>query len=374
MHLPTQPLLTSAVSFSGERREFRRLIVRGGLLELFTLGFYRFWLATDLRRHLWMHSAVAGDPAEYTGRARELLIGFLIALAILVPVYLAYFLVGLEAERLQAFASVPLALFLYLFSEFARYRARRYRVTRTVWRGLRFSMGGSGWGYSWRAGLWTLLTFVSLGLALPWRQAALERYKMRHTAYGTLEGRFVGTGGQFFKRAWYLWLLALPAAALVIPLPFLYAAFKAIEWRWWVSNIRFGEVRFDSRLATGALIGTYWKVVGWSLLLTIVLAGWILLLISIGSVLTPSSVEDEHRVVAILQNPVYLFGLGFGYLVLAIAFGAVLRLYLNRDVWAKVAVTTSVLNLAAAENIAGQGAAADALGEGFADSFDIAGF
>ena len=35
----------------------------------------------------------------------------------------------------------------------------------------------------------------TLGLALPWYQAALERYKMRHTGYGDLPGRFDGTGG-----------------------------------------------------------------------------------------------------------------------------------------------------------------------------------
>ena len=58
------------------------------------------------------------------------------------------------------------------------YRARRYRLTRTIWRGVRFWMTGSGWSYAWRAGLWTLLVIVTLGLALPWYQAALERYKM----------------------------------------------------------------------------------------------------------------------------------------------------------------------------------------------------
>ena len=57
---------------------------------------------------------------------------------------------------MQAFASVPLFAFLYLFTQFALYRARRYRLTRTVWRGVRFWMGGSGWSYAWRAALWTL--------------------------------------------------------------------------------------------------------------------------------------------------------------------------------------------------------------------------
>src|SRR5882762_295038 len=151
------PLPPVPAAFSGDRGEFFRLAARGAALELVTVGFYRFWLVTDIRRHLWSSTAVDGDAAEYTGKAKELLIGFLFALAIFAPMYLVYFLIGLEAERLQAFASAPLGLFFFLFAQFAIYRARRYRLTRTVWRGVRFWMTGSGWSYAWRAGLWTLL-------------------------------------------------------------------------------------------------------------------------------------------------------------------------------------------------------------------------
>src|SRR5580692_12930415 len=207
--LVTPPALPGLSAFSGGRGEFRRLVTRGALLELVTVGFYRFWLATDIRRHLWPHTPVDGDAFEYTGRAKELLLGFLFALAILVPIYLAYFLVGLEAERYKAFASFPLFLFFYLFGQFAIYRARRYRLTRTVWRGVRFWMDGSGWAYAMRAGLWALLSVITLGLALPWREAALERYKMRHCYYGDLEGSFEGSGWEFFRRGWWLWLLAV---------------------------------------------------------------------------------------------------------------------------------------------------------------------
>src|SRR6266705_1132123 len=133
-------------------------------------------------------AASAADAAEYTGRGMELLIGFLIALAIIVPVYLAYFLAGLEAERIRAFASFPLLAFFYLFGQFAIYRARRYRLTRTVWRGVRFWMSGSGWAYAAQAALWGLLMILTLGLILPWREAALERYKMRHSFYAVLKG------------------------------------------------------------------------------------------------------------------------------------------------------------------------------------------
>src|SRR5437763_2105840 len=81
------PPLSSSMSFSGDRAQFRWLATRGGLLELVTAGFYRFWLATDIRRHLWSNTTLDDDAFEYTGRGRELFIGFLFALAIIIPIW-----------------------------------------------------------------------------------------------------------------------------------------------------------------------------------------------------------------------------------------------------------------------------------------------
>ena len=76
--VPVPPPLPAQVDFTGDRNAFLQLVARGAGLELVTLGFYRFWLVTDIRRHLWSNTVIDGDAAEYTGRGRELLIGFLI--------------------------------------------------------------------------------------------------------------------------------------------------------------------------------------------------------------------------------------------------------------------------------------------------------
>ena len=186
--------------------EFRDLLFKGAPLEIVTVGFYRFWLATKIRQHLWSHTILDGDAFAYLGTARELLIGFFFAMAILAPIYLASFLLGVEVEREKSFASLLIGVFFVAFWQFATYRARRYRLHRTAWRGLRFQMDGSGLSYALRAMGWELLTIISLGLALPWMQAALERYKMRHTYYGELRGDFVATGDNFFKHGWRLWV------------------------------------------------------------------------------------------------------------------------------------------------------------------------
>ena len=52
------------IDFSGRRSDFWSMVSRGALLELVTFGFYRFWLATSMRRHLWSNTSVNGDAAE----------------------------------------------------------------------------------------------------------------------------------------------------------------------------------------------------------------------------------------------------------------------------------------------------------------------
>jgi uncharacterized membrane protein YjgN (DUF898 family) len=371
---PGPPPLPVPVSFSGDRAEFRRLVTRGAGLELATVGFYRFWLVTDIRRHLWSNTHIDGDAAEYTGRAKELLIGFLIALAIIVPVYLAYFVTSLEAERFKAFASFPLLAFFYLFGQFAIYRARRYRLTRTVWRGVRFWMSGSGWSYAARAALWAVLVALTLGLLLPWREAALERYKMRHSYYGDLQGSFEGRGWEFFKRGWWLWLLT-PIALYVLPLaPFVYAAFKAVEWRWWISGIRFGGVRLESRLRRAELIGLYWKVIGWIVLLAVAFAAYLAISASLVASMSGAPLNQFFHPQVFTKSIPLLVLAGIGYLVFALAINVVMRVYLLRDLWVRVLASTMVQGIEATANVSAKGELANALGEGFADGLDVAGF
>jgi uncharacterized membrane protein YjgN (DUF898 family) len=372
---PLQPAPTRIkVAFTGDRRGFLGLVARGAGLEMITAGFYRFWLTTDIRRHLWAHTVVDGDGAEYTGRGKELLIGFLVAMAILLPIYLGYFILGLEAERLQAFASLPLVLFLYVFTQFAIYRARRYRMTRTIWRGVRFWMTGSGWAYALRATLWGAAMVLTLGLVLPWRDASLERYKMQHTHYGELQGSFVGTGGEFFKRAWWLWVLTPFAVISYVGIPFVYAAFKAIQYKWWIDGLRLGGVKLESKLRGGDLIGLYWMTIGWVILMSFVLLPYFAIAAAVAGAMTGQAIDST-----LFSNPELYTSVPFlvlaaiGYFGWAMAVNIFMRLYLVRDLWARVVMSIRVHNIEAAANVAAKGDLANAIGEGFADGLDVGG-
>lgn len=263
-------------------------------------------------------------------------------------------------------------------------------------------MRGSGWAYAARAVLWGLLMPLTLGLILPWREAALERYKMRHSYYGDLQGSFAGRGWDFFKRGWWIWLLAIvtllvpsftvplarwfPAllpmakvvsgAAFLIPIvaPFLYSAFKAVEWRWWLSGIRFGDVGFESDLLRGALVSLYWKVIGWILLVSVLFLTYLFLCAYLVASINQTTVA-KFFTAGNLQGSVPMLVLaGLGYLVFILLLNVVMRVYLLRDLWVRVIASMTVHDLDGAANVSARGDLASAVGEGLSDGLDLAGF
>jgi hypothetical protein len=65
---------------------------------------------------------------------------------------------------------------------------------------------------------------------------------------------------------------------------------------------------------------------------------------------------------------------GVGYLATVLGLNIVMRVYLLRDLWARVMASTTVHGIEAAANVSAKGELANALGEGFADGLDVAGF
>ena len=357
-------------STSPATASFFRLVTKGAALEFVTFGFYRFWLVTDIRRHLWSNTAIDGDAAEYTGRAAELLIGFLIALAILVPIYLAYFLISVEVEHLQGFASTPLFAAFYVFGQFAIYRARRYRLTRTVWRGVRFWMDRLGLGL-----LAARDAVGPVGVRHARPRAAVARGgagALQDAAflYGDLRGDFEGDGWEFFKRGWWMWLpsrsrWSFPWRAVRL------CRVQGAEWRWWLSGIRIGGVSVELRLPHDAFYGLYWKVIGWYDLLFI---AFLTSRLRRAGVTLAASRRELAAPDGIMNTIPLLVVTVIGYLALALAFNVVSASLSAARRLGEGAGDQRGHDIEAAANVAASGELASALGEGFADGLDVAGF
>jgi hypothetical protein len=63
-----------------------------------------------------------------------------------------------------------------------------------------------------------------------------------------------------------------------------------------------------------------------------------------------------------------------GYLAFILAVNVVLRVYLLRDLWARLIASTTAYNIEAAADVSARGDLASALGEGLADGLDVVGF
>ena len=96
--------------------------------------------------------------------------------------------------------------FSFLASEFT---ARRYRLSRTRWRGIRGGLSGRSRGFAWTY-LWTMLLVpVTLGWILPWRAVRLQRALFNETRFGDNGFTFTGVAGPLYRRFWLVWISAL---------------------------------------------------------------------------------------------------------------------------------------------------------------------
>jgi uncharacterized membrane protein YjgN (DUF898 family) len=404
------------VDFLGEERDYWRLRVKGAALVMVTLGIYRFWLATDVRRFLWSNTEIAGETLEYNGLATELLVGFLFALAILVPLYTAIATAALALGAAEGTSGFIGFLLLVLLGQFALYRARRYRLTRTVFRGLRFNQHGSAWRYALYALAWWTLVILTLGLAYPWAQASLQRYKMRNTSYGDLPGRFEGSGSALFLRGLPLWLLVVgplvfalaASAALVdwdalgnivaeegddapavilstvgfgrvigvaaaaigtslVAAVLLYPLFQAILLRWWISGLRFGDVAVTSTLRTAPVYRVYLRFMLYIFLLALLAAAvGAACLFAIGVLLGPSHDSNPAELVA----TAILVCL---YVVVALGVSTIHQVVVTFAMWRLGAQSAELSGAQALQSVRAEGMPVSALGEGLADALGVGG-
>lgn len=199
------------------------LSVANFLLTVVTLGIYSFWGKTEVRKRLWSAIRLEGEPLEYTGTGKELLLGFLVVFgAVLLPLLLVQVGVAILAGPHSTAVAVVQAIaygVIFLLIGVAIYRAQRYRLSRTRWRGIRGSVVGDSWSFGWTY-FWTaLLIPLTLGWISPWRTTLLQKRLMEDTRFGDRPFRFDAPSGPLYARFTAVWIggiAIMSGAALVL--------------------------------------------------------------------------------------------------------------------------------------------------------------
>jgi len=214
--VPTAPERLASVpriSWQHPPGGFLGLSLVNGVLRILTLGVYHFWGKTEVRQRIWSAVRIDGEPLEYRGTGGELFRGFLIVfLLVLLPMGLAGFAAALFLGPTGTGRGLYELSFwgvLLLLSGFGIHRARRYRLSRTRWRGIRAGLSGRSGRFAWTY-LWTLLLVpLTLGWIVPWRAVRLQQALVDDTRFGDRPFIFTGRAGPLYKRYWVVWLSAI---------------------------------------------------------------------------------------------------------------------------------------------------------------------
>ncbi len=367
-----------------------------GILSVLTLGFYRFWMKTRLRRYYWSSIRPDGRPLEYVGDPLEKLLGFFIAVVILafyigvvnlILMFASFTLFdGNTAAYIASFLGV-IPLWFY-----ARYRARRYVLARTRWRGIRFGVDPGAWGYAWRALIYWGLALGSGSLLWPLMTYRLEKYRVDRTWYGDRSLEQGGSARMLVKGMVPIWAIlgavglagygaytsedvetALGVVLLAVPL-------LAIAWGWYrVRSFRLltatkaaGAIGFQSNARAPRVIGIY--VFGYGLAAIVasiaaVSAGFFFLGLMFASQGAAFSLDDVDNLSApglILQVA------GFAvYFLIFVVWSTLRHVFVTLPIWRHYAETLEIVGSETLHEIRQRDRDEHREAEGFAEALDL---
>jgi uncharacterized membrane protein YjgN (DUF898 family) len=245
---------THRLSFHGSGGTLFGIYLLNTLLTLFTLGIYSFWGKTKVRSYLWSNTEIEQDCFVYHGTGKELMSGFSKAMLVFgIPLMILNMLPQFlePKDMLEMGSRVLTYIIVMIFIPVAMVGSRRYRFSRTSWRGIRFSFRGKtgefmkiflGGGF---------LTVLSLGFYYPFYAVRRQRFMVENSYFGNQRFEFNGFGGDLLKPYLLALLLTLPTLGLS------WVWFLAKKQRYFWGHTHFDAIDFQSTVTGGRLLALY---------------------------------------------------------------------------------------------------------------------
>jgi uncharacterized membrane protein YjgN (DUF898 family) len=257
------------LTFHGSGGTLLGIHVVNVLFILLTLGVYYCWAKTRVRRYLFSGTAFEGDRFAYHGTGKELFFGFLRAFGVfLVPIIVLTIVRDqLDVDpRIKTGAAFLISVLFLIFIPVAMVGSRRYRLTRTSWRGIRFSFRGKAWAFIPVFLKGYFLSGLTFGLYYPFYLTRRQEFMVSNSYFGNERFGFDGRGWELFRSFVLSILLTIPTLGVC------WIWYLARKRRFFWDHTRFGAARFRSTATGGALLGLY--VVNALLLLSTVGLAW----------------------------------------------------------------------------------------------------
>jgi len=209
------------------------------LLNIITLGFYHFWGMTRVRRFMWSNTSFDHDRFSYHGTGGELFRGFIRFMGVVILLSAALTLgaiYGGQALGLPEMGAVVgenlaasvVSLLFFLALPALMVGAMRYRLSRTAWRGIRFSFRGNRGEALKIYYKGFFLMILTLGLYWPFFKVETEQFWRENSYFGDRQVKFSGKGRDLFGS--YLLALLLLIPTLGMNLYWFQASVKRYLW------------------------------------------------------------------------------------------------------------------------------------------------
>ena len=265
--------------FTANGWEYFRIWIVNVALTLATLGVYSAWAKVRARRYLYGHVWLGDTAFDYTANPVAILRGRILVAIVATILWFAN-LFSLWYYYAALAVLMPLVPWVVV-------KARTFQLRNSRYRGIAFDFQGKYWD----AAVWYPLTwvasFVTLGLAWPFRIFGRDRYLIDESSLGNKPFRFNGEPGSYYGVYITVWIVGallffltctavvtttfsnepssepspvavffLPAFILVITLlSIVYIRTRLLSYRW--SNTQLGDSDFILNLSFGTMLWLY---------------------------------------------------------------------------------------------------------------------
>lgn len=204
------------LKFHGKGYDLFSIFIVNILLIIATLGVYYFWGKVKIQRYLYSQLEFDGDRFTFHGKGRELFIGGIIGLILLGTTIGIQHL--LETSENNYLIAAGIIIFLIMFSliPVIFVLSRRYYMSRSSWRGIRFSFRGKIRAFYRVLAGGVLLTMITFGLYSPILRNRIKHYFIDNSYFGTRKFNYSGDGMEVFKQYAKAFFLYVPVTALII--------------------------------------------------------------------------------------------------------------------------------------------------------------
>lgn len=236
--------------FTGKGGEYFAIWIVNLLLTIITLGIYSPWAKVRREQYFHRSTLLDGHPFDYTGQPIKILIGRVLALVV--------FVVGSTLQKIDFKIALAVTAFFALIYPWVIVRSAKFRARNTRYRNIAFRFSGTTWQavkaygllylvlvpfvafsfylaayqqthgglkampphFMWIYGgvfLGTLVLFIAVW---PMYLVRMKAFVHRNLHYGSTQGEFDGSAGDFFKALLRVSGLSLLAFLIMIAVIF----------------------------------------------------------------------------------------------------------------------------------------------------------